>query len=579
MSERKVSVSMFQKSKIKIILLGLIFLSVPLVSQATEIEFNIDPNYDSLGRSKINAFLHQIGENAYFFAEEDFYGKLDIEKRIEITESLRNLSQEFDNNIYLKLRELFGSEWNPGIDADKKIYVLITQIKGDAGGYFNSGDEYSKIQSSDSNEKEIIYLNSSFINTPLAKSFLAHEFLHLITFNQKEKVLGLTEEVWLNEARAEMAPTILGYDDVYPGSSLQKRVRTFLQKPQDSLTEWKGDNFDYGALNLFFQYLIDHYGVRILADSLKINKAGIPSLNDALKKNGFAEDFAQIFTNWTAAVLTNDCSLGPKYCYLNQNLKNIRISPQLNFLPSIGESSLTVIDYTKNWSGNWYKFIGGQGTLKLEFIGDQKAIFKIPYLLEDSLGKYTLDYLKLDVSQHGTNYFGDFGKKYVSLTIIPSLQVKESGFNGVESYSKFIWTVSVINESQKTKEEEELTKNLLAQIASLQEQIARLQLKIAEKLAKEGSALVSCSKIENNLSYGMRNNTEVRCLQTFLKNQGRDVYSEGLVTGNFGILTQRAVTRFQEKYASEILTPLGLSRGTGIVGPATRTKINQLLNK
>lgn len=561
---------------IKIILIGLAFLIFPFVIHATEIEFNIDPSYDSLGRSKISAFLHQAGENGYFFAEADFYQKLDIDKRIEITESLRNLSREFDSNIYPKLRELFGSEWSPGIDNDKKIYVLITQIKGDAGGYFNSGDEYSKIQSPNSNEKEIIYLNSAYINNPLAKSFLAHEFLHLVTFNQKEKAVGLSEEVWLNEARAEMASTILGYDDVFPGSNLQKRVKAFLQKPQDSLTEWKGDNSDYGALNLFFQYLVDHYGVKILADSLKTNKAGIPSLNEALVKNGYSEDFSQIFTDWTAAVLVNDCSLGSKYCYLNPNLKNLRISPQLNFLPSVGESSLTVTDYTKNWSGNWYKFIGGQGTLKVEFIGDQKSSFRIPYLLEDSLGKYTLGYLKLDASQRGTSYFNDFGKKYISLTILPSLQSKVSGFDGVENYYKFIWTASVLNENRG---EDEITKQLLAKIASLQEQIARLQLEIAQKLAQKENNPSSCSKIENNLSYGIKDSAEVRCLQAFLKNQGSDVYPEGLVTGNFFAATRAAVIRFQEKYASEILTPLNFQKGTGYVGLATRTKINQLLNK
>ncbi len=37
-----------------------------------------------------------------------------------------------------------------------------------------------------------------------------------------------------------------------------------------------------------------------------------------------------------------------------------------------------------------------------------------------------------------------------------------------------------------------------------------------------------------------------------------------------------AVTAFQEKYRSEILTPNGLTHGTGYVGPATRKKLNQL---
>ena len=62
-----------------------------------------------------------------------------------------------------------------------------------------------------------------------------------------------------------------------------------------------------------------------------------------------------------------------------------------------------------------------------------------------------------------------------------------------------------------------------------------------------------------------------------MKAQGQDVYPEGLVTGNFLSLTKAAVIRFQEKYASEILVPLGLNNGTGYVGAKTRVKINQIL--
>ena len=76
----------------------------------------------------------------------------------------------------------------------------------------------------------------------------------------------------------------------------------------------------------------------------------------------------------------------------------------------------------------------------------------------------------------------------------------------------------------------------------------------------------------------MVNNNDVKCLQEFLKNQGTGIYPEGLVTGNFASLTQQAVIRFQDKYASEILTPIGLLSGTGYVGNQTRNKINQLLN-
>jgi len=543
------------KRGFKIIFFGFVFLAVPFLVHATEGEFNVDPSYDYLGRSKVSTFLYQIGANAYFYIEDDYYRKLDIEKIKIFSDAVQNLSQEFDANIYPKLRSAFGSEWKPGIDNDERITVLITQIKGDAGGYFNSGDEYSILQSSNSNQREMVYLNANYITSPLVKVFLAHEFTHLISFNQKDKIQGITEEIWLNEMRSESAPRILGYDDDYDNSNLSRRIKSFLQKPQDPLTEWKNETLDYGTINLFMQYLIDHYGVGILSDSLRSNKIGIASLNN----------FSQIFTDWTIAVLVNDCALGSKLCYLNPNLKNFRISPQLNFLPSIGDSSLSVINYIKNWAGNWYKFIGGQGTLKLEFIGDERTNFKVPYLLEDNSGNLTLDYLKLDNSQRATQFFSDFGRKYRSLTIIPSLQTKISGFDGIENYSKFIFTASIIGENQPVNPEEELIKNLLAQIAVLREKIVQI-------LAQQQGICL----LKSNLYFGIKNNTEVRCLQEFLKKQGPGIYPEGLVTGNFFSATQAAVSRFQEKYASEILIPLGFQKGTGYVGPRTLSKINQL---
>ncbi|MBU1015212.1 peptidoglycan-binding protein [Patescibacteria group bacterium] len=68
---------------------------------------------------------------------------------------------------------------------------------------------------------------------------------------------------------------------------------------------------------------------------------------------------------------------------------------------------------------------------------------------------------------------------------------------------------------------------------------------------------------------------EVRRLQECLS-QDPALYEEGTVSGYFGPLTKEAVVRFQEKYASEILAPEGLKKGTGTVGPSTRTKLNEI---
>jgi len=559
----------------KLILVGLAFFLFPLSARASQVNFNIDPAFDYQNRSQVPALLYQVGKHAYFFVEDEYYQGMEIEAKEKFALDLKTLSDEFDNVIYPGLTVAYGSEWKPGIDKDEKITILLTQVKSDSGGYFNEGDEYSKAHVASSNEREMLYFNIAYVGKDLAKSYLAHEFAHLITFNQKNRTYSVEDDVWLNEMRSELAPTLLGYDSLYEGSNLQKRVKTFSQRMGDSLTEWRNETMDYGVANLFGQYLLDHYGLSVLRDSLQTERVGIDSLNYALRKNNYPDSFSDVFTNWMITVFINDCSDSIKYCYLNSNLKGLKIVPKLNYLPSSGESSLTVTDYTKDWSGNWIKFVGGSGILEVEFVGEEKISFEVPYLLEDSQGKYSLNFLELNSLKRGNIFIKDFGTNYQSLILIPSSRQKMGDFESIESYRKFIWSASIANEdSKKADEETQLIAQLLARIDELKLEIARTQAKINEILnSRQG---VSCKKFENNLALGSAGN-EVKCLQEFLRKQGADIYPEGLATGNFLLLTQKAVVRFQNKYASDILAPLGLSQGTGVVGKATRAKINQLL--
>ncbi|MFH1714299.1 MAG: hypothetical protein ABH831_01785 [Candidatus Nealsonbacteria bacterium] len=561
----------------KISLVG-ITLFFPFFVHATILDFNVDPSYDYAGREKVTAFIYQIGTNAYFFVEQDYYDKLTIEKKQEFSDNIKELSQEFDAVIYPKITGFYGSEWKSGIDKDNIITVLLTQIKGENGGYFNPADEYPVAQSPTSNEKEMVYLNVAYVTDKAAtKAYLAHELVHLITFNQKERIHGVQEETWLNEMRAELAPFLLGYYDDYQGSILQRRVRDFAQKPNDSLTEWSNSFSDYGSVSLFGHYFLENYGIKVLKDSLASDRVGIPSLEEALKNNSFNKSFFRIFSDWLVAVFVNDCSLRQYYCYSNQNLKNLRIVPQLNYLPSVGESTLTVTDYSKDWSGSWVKFIGGKGTLKLDFIGEEKANYIVPYILQDKDGNYSVSFLDLGKSERGTVYISDFGTKYSSLTMIPSLYQKLSGFSGIESYHQFIWSASVINNN--SEENEELIQQLLVQIEYLKAEIIKIQAKIAAILGQKDQTVIACRGFNKDLGVGSTDNTEVRCLQEFLKNQDPDIYPAGLVTGNFLSLTREAVIRFQNKYAEEILIPLGLEQGTGYFGQKTREMANKLIHK
>lgn len=76
---------------------------------------------------------------------------------------------------------------------------------------------------------------------------------------------------------------------------------------------------------------------------------------------------------------------------------------------------------------------------------------------------------------------------------------------------------------------------------------------------------------------GLTNN-DVKNLQTFLKTDS-SIYPEGLITGYFGPLTQKAVQKFQIKYQIVNSMSPESDPGYGYVGPKTRAKLNELMGE
>ncbi len=126
---------------------------------------------------------------------------------------------------------------------------------------------------------------------------------------------------------------------------------------------------------------------------------------------------------------------------------------------------------------------------------------------------------------------------------------------------------------------------LQVQIQALLAQVANLQAEL-DALGGGGgggiSGVPAGFTFTKNLSQGSSGD-DVMYLQIVLNsNSATQVASSGAGSPGkeskfFGPLTKAAVAKFQELYASDILTPLGLSTGTGFVGSATRTKLNSLL--
>ncbi len=543
---------------------SLAMISLPLTTGAFSVgsvdTFNVERSYDSHSRNSVEATLHRVTNELAYYVEKDWWEGLSNEERGRFDRRMYDASVEFERVIHPQMTSMFGSVPDHPVDKSERITVLFHRMNSNAGGYVNTADQYAVFQSPRSNERNMLYINTVHIEGETLENFLAHELMHLITFNAKERRYGVTEDIWLNEARAEYVPTMLGYD----GGSTERRISSFSRYPETSLTRWRNSAGDYGAVKVFVHYLVDHYGVEILIDSLKSDKVGIESINEALRMNGHSERFSDIFTDWTVAVLVNDCSLGERYCYLNPDLKDLMVAPSTNFLPLSYGSSYSARRSLSEWSAIWQRVIGGTGVITLEFEGDPNLDYRVPYLLCENESSCTIGFIDLNDENRGVLVTDKLGGDTASITFIPSLQTSTSGRESV-----FDWRV-IAREPDNVVDDNELVSILLARIAELRAEVARLTGLI------NGPSGGSCQNLSGNLAFGS-SGSNVTCLQQFLRDQGPTIYPEGLVTGNFLALTRNAVIRFQETHASEILAPLGLERGTGYVGELTRRKMNEIL--
>ena len=122
------------------------------------------------------------------------------------------------------------------------------------------------------------------------------------------------------------------------------------------------------------------------------------------------------------------------------------------------------------------------------------------------------------------------------------------------------------------------TSDLQTQINALLAQIAALQ---GSPSSQQTGGLNCSVTFTMNLKQGS-SGSEVRALQKFLNSvDGTQVAtagagSPGNETSFFGGLTRAAVIKFQDKFAADILIPLGLSKGTGNWFASTRAKANAL---
>ncbi|MBK8821600.1 MAG: immune inhibitor A [Anaerolineales bacterium] len=379
--------------------------------------------------TEISATLRYVTPHVYFWVQDGVTYD---------DGEMKALMDAFENKIYPTNREFFGSEWSPGIDGDEHIYILYSRGLGSSiAGYFSSADSVHPLVHEFSNAHEMFLFNAdnTFLGEEFTYGVLAHEFQHMIHWNQ-----DLNETSWLNEGSSELAAFLNGYD---PGGF----DWLYINEPDLQLNDWPNDQDattpHYGAGFLFMTYFLDRFGEEATQALVKDTANGLDSVEDVLREINAtdpatgqpisADDF---FMDWAVTNFTLDASVGDgRYIYTNYPGANrasatetIYSCPQSSLTRDVHQYGVDYIaiecegDYTLSFTGSTvtgllpadpysgeYAFWSNKGdesdmTLTREFdftnvSGPIELSYRTWYDIETDW-----DYLYLEVSEDGETW-------------------------------------------------------------------------------------------------------------------------------------------------------------------------------
>ena len=319
-------------------------------------------NVDTNENYQISATLRYVTPSAYFW----------IEDGVRYNENeLRDMAEDFDKKIYPTNREFFGSEPNPGIDQDERIYVLYASGLGSSlAGYFSSADAVHPLAHKYSNAHEMFLFNADTVrfDETFTYGVLAHEFQHMIHWYQDRN-----ETSWLNEGFSELATLLNGYNA--GGFDF-----AFISNPDLQLNDWPNNSGattpHYGASFLFTAYFLDRFGDDATKALVRHPENGLDSVDAVLSEINAIDPLTgqliradDLFVDWVVTNYLGDSRVSDgRYAY-----KLYANAPQASATETVKDCPATLDGRTVKQYGTDYIKITCKGDYTLRFEGSTQT--------------------------------------------------------------------------------------------------------------------------------------------------------------------------------------------------------------
>lgn len=319
----------------------------------TERFYALDFNTGQRGK-QIRAELRKVSDHAYWWFEVG----TDTDPA-----ALDAAATRFEQDIYPLDHQLFGREWSPGIDGDPHIFLLHQKtLGGYVVGVFTPLDECPRTLCRGSNQHEMLYigLDAGPVNSDQNLTTIAHEFQHLIQYNNNGN-----QERWLDEGLAQLAEHLNGFD---PRVIRSSDLRKFLRETNFQLDSWPSSldidpSINYAVTYAFCVYLYQRFGTAFIQHLSQDHQRGLAAVEETFKDLDIGVTLDQAFTDWTVANYVNSPYVGDgRYYYQSLKLPEKASTQDVS---ASGSMSSSVFEY-----GSTYYQIKSAGDYALTFKGD-----------------------------------------------------------------------------------------------------------------------------------------------------------------------------------------------------------------